>query len=278
MARMFLLAMLTMEASAMSVADEKVMGFNPGKLENLRNFCSYLEAATNDNTSPDKYPLCDAFNQYKKLHGTDQPLCPLLRDYYYTYVGLVQPPAPWESYDKRCTQSDAFCLIAHADPDSCAALEHVPRCTMWMRQAKEGNLAKCKADVKVDTITIDSPYKKWYPWANPFGDLWSSVAGGQQQTDTGKTPGFCDAMEMFAKNDPFEMAKNQRFCAFWQPWMVQGEANKQVDQLMPQVMKWATDAGITEQVTKTLAESGSVDLGALMGGMGGTAAPAPAGR
>merc|ERR1712023_75059 len=132
----------------------------------------------------------------------------------------------------------------------------------------------CKADIKVDAITIDSPYKKWYPWANPFGDLWATVSGNGGAETTGKTPGFCDAMEMFAKNDPFEMAKNQRFCAFWQPWMVQGEANKQVDQLMPQMMKWATDAGITEQLTKTLADSGSVDLSAMMGGMAGAPAPA----
>merc|ERR1712146_781382 len=106
------------------------------------------------------------------------------------------------------------------------------------------------------------------------GDLWNSVTGNKNDDSSNKAPGFCDAMEMFAKNDPFEMAKNQRFCAFWQPWMVQGEASKQVNDLMPQMMKWATDAGITEQLTKTLADSGSVDLGAMMGGMGGAPAPA----
>lgn len=259
----------------MSVADDKVMGFNPQKLEKLRVFCGYLEKGTNDNTSPEKYPLCDAFNQYKKSDGSDQPLCQLLRDYYYTYVGLVQPPAPWESYEKRCTGTDAFCLIAHADPSSCAALEHVPRCTMWMRQAKEGNLAKCKADVKVDAITIEDPYKKWYPWSAPFTDLWGTMTN---TATSGKTPGFCDAMEMFAKNDPWEMAKNQRFCAFWQPWMVQGEANKQVGEVMPQMMKWAAEAGVVDQLTKMLADNGNADIAGMLGGMGGAGAAAPAGR
>jgi len=251
----------------MSVADEKVMGFNPQKLEKLRSFCTYLEKSTLESSSPDKFPLCDAFNQYQKQEGSEQPLCPLLRDYYYTYVGLVQPPAPWESYEMRCTQTDAFCLIAHADPESCSALEHVPRCTMWMRQAKEGNLAKCRADVKVDAITIETPYKKWYPWSQPFTDLWQSVTATPASQ---KTPSFCEAMEMFAKNDPFEMARNQRFCAFWQPWMVQGEANKQISEVMPQLMKWATDAGVVDQIASIIKENGvGGDMTNMLSGLSG---------